>query len=56
MIEARIAKVVMVGSLALFASVVTVDNLADYDANFAFVRHIMSMDTISRKILCVIGR
>ena len=45
MIEARIAKVVMVGSLALFAFIVTFDNLADYDANFEFVRHVLSMDT-----------
>lgn len=45
MIETRIAKVVMVGSLALFASVVTFDNLADYDSNFEFVRHVLSMDT-----------
>ena len=45
MIEARIAKVVMVGSLALFAFVVTFDNLADYDSNFEFVRHVLSMDT-----------
>jgi predicted small integral membrane protein len=44
-IEARIAKVVMVGSLALFAFVVTFDNLADYDSNFEFVRHVLSMDT-----------
>ena len=45
MIEARIAKVVMVGSLALFAFVVTFDNLIDYDSNFEFVRHVLSMDT-----------
>ena len=45
MIEARIAKVVMVGSLALFAFVVTFDNLTDYDSNFEFVRHVLSMDT-----------
>ena len=45
MIEARIAKVVMVGCLALFAFVVTFDNLAAYDSNFEFVRHVLSMDT-----------
>ena len=45
MIEARIAKIVMVGSLALFAFVVTFDNLTDYDSNFEFVRHVLSMDT-----------
>ena len=45
MIEARVAKVVMVGCLALFALVVTFDNLTDYDSNFEFVRHVLSMDT-----------
>ena len=47
MIEARIAKIVMVGSLALFALIVTFDNLTDYGTNFAFVRHVLSMDSIS---------
>ncbi len=45
MIEARIAKIVMVGALALFALLVTFDNLTDYGTNFAFVRHVLSMDT-----------
>jgi predicted small integral membrane protein len=44
-IEARIAKVVMVASLALFALLVTFDNLTDYDTNYKFVRHVLSMDT-----------
>jgi predicted small integral membrane protein len=46
MIEARIAKVVMVAALAMFALVVTYGNVADYDSNFEFVRHVLSMDTI----------
>src|ERR1700730_6635272 len=37
MIETRITKVVMVASLALFALLVTFDNLTDYDTNYAFV-------------------
>src|SRR5436305_10940569 len=45
-IEARIAKIVMVGSLALFAFVVAFDNITDYDTNFEFVRHVLSMDAI----------
>ena len=45
MIEARIAKATMVGSLAIFALLVTFDNLTDYDTNYAFVRHVLSMDT-----------
>lgn len=45
MIEARIVKVIMVGCLALFALLVTFDNLIDYDTNYAFVRHVLTMDT-----------
>ena len=52
MIEARIAKIVMVASLALFAFLVTFDNLTDYDTNFEFVRHVLSMDTIFREMRC----
>jgi predicted small integral membrane protein len=44
-IEARIAKIVMLASLAAFALLVTFDNLIDYGTNFAFVRHVLSMDT-----------
>jgi len=44
-IEARIVKIVMVGSLAVFVLLVTFDNLTDYDTNFEFVRHVLSMDT-----------
>jgi predicted small integral membrane protein len=46
MIEARIAKIVMVASLALFAFIVTFDNITDYDTNFEFVRHVLAMDAI----------
>jgi len=45
MIEARLIKVVMVGSLALFALVVAYHNLVDYGSNYAFVQHVLSMDT-----------
>jgi predicted small integral membrane protein len=45
MIETRIAKVVMVASLASFALLVAFDNLTDYDTNYAFVRHVLSRDT-----------
>jgi predicted small integral membrane protein len=44
-IEARVAKVLMVGSLAVFAFIVAFDNVTDYDTNFEFVRHVLSMDT-----------
>lgn len=41
----RLSKVVMLLGLAAFAIVVTFTNITDYDANFQFVRHVMSMDT-----------
>ena len=44
-IESRIAKTVMVGSLAIFALLVAFDNLTDYSTNYEFVRHVLSMDT-----------
>jgi predicted small integral membrane protein len=44
-IESRIAKLVMVGCLAAFALLVAFDNLTDYETNYAFVRHVLSMDT-----------
>ena len=46
MIETRVVKIVMLGSLALFAGLVTFDNLTDYETNYAFVRHVLSMDAI----------
>ena len=45
MLIARYAKIVMSLSLAAFLLLVTFDNLTDYDSNFQFVRHVMSMDT-----------
>lgn len=41
----RIAKLLMVASLAAFAFIVTFDNVTDYAVNFAFVQHVLSMDT-----------
>src|SRR5215472_11409407 len=38
----------MLGSLALFAGLVTFDNLTDYQTNYAFVRHVLSMDATPR--------
>lgn len=46
MIAIRTAKVATVAAIALFASLVTFGNLTDYDTNFVFVEHVMSMDTI----------
>ena len=43
----RCAKVVMTLSLAAFALLVAFNNLTDYGANFAFVQHVLRMDTTS---------
>jgi predicted small integral membrane protein len=46
MIAIRAAKAALVAAIALFASLVTFGNLTDYNTNFAFVQHVLSMDTI----------
>jgi predicted small integral membrane protein len=42
---ARVTKILLSLTLAAFALVVAYDNLVDYGSNFAFVRHVLSMDT-----------
>jgi predicted small integral membrane protein len=46
MIALRAAKVATVAAIALVASLVTFGNLTDYNTNFVFVEHVLSMDTI----------
>lgn len=46
MIAARYAKIVMVFGLAVFGLLVAFDNMIDYPSNFAFVQHVLSMDTV----------
>lgn len=41
----RLAKAVLVLQIGLFALLVGVDNIIDYNSNFEFVQHVMSMDT-----------
>jgi predicted small integral membrane protein len=41
----RVCKAVMLLGLSLFAFLVAFNNLTDYDSNFQFVRHVLSMDT-----------
>ena len=45
MFAIRLVKTAMVASAALFALLVTWNNIADYDSNYQFVRHTLSMDT-----------
>lgn len=42
---ARYAKIVMTLALAAFCFLVTFTNITDYDSNYAFVQHVLSMDT-----------
>jgi predicted small integral membrane protein len=42
----RATKILVVGAIALFATIVTFGNLTDYNTNFLFVQHVLSMDTI----------
>jgi predicted small integral membrane protein len=46
MIAIRAAKIAMVAAIALFATLVAFGNLTDYNTNFVFVQHVMSMDTV----------
>tara|TARA_X000001036_G_scaffold437112_2_gene481726 strand:- start:288 stop:770 length:483 start_codon:yes stop_codon:yes gene_type:complete len=41
----RLCKIVLVSAVALFAWLVGINNITDYGSNFAFVQHVMSMDT-----------
>ena len=46
MLAVRLAKVILVAAIALFATVVTFGNITDYDTNWAFVQHVLAMDSI----------
>jgi predicted small integral membrane protein len=45
MVLIRLAKIAMVASLAAYAFIVAYDNIIDYQSNYEFVRHVLSMDT-----------
>jgi predicted small integral membrane protein len=45
MLIVRLAKVLLIGALASYAFIVAYDNIVDYDSNYQFVRHVLSMDT-----------
>ena len=42
----RQAKILLVLLIGLFSLLVGVDNIVDYGTNYAFVQHVMSMDTV----------
>jgi len=41
----RIAKTLLLAGIALFYSLVVFNNLTDFDSNYQFVRHVLSMDS-----------
>ena len=48
MLTARVLKILATAGVALFFTLVAVGNLTDYGSNFAFVRHVLAMDTTFR--------
>jgi predicted small integral membrane protein len=46
MLAMRAAKILMVAAIAAFATLVAFGNITDYDTNFVFVQHVLSMDTV----------
>src|SRR4051812_21734426 len=46
MLVLRASKMMAVAAIALLVSLVAFGNLTDYDTNFAFVQHVLLMDTI----------
>lgn len=44
----RAAKIVVVAIVAAFFSIVAFSNITDFNTNYAFVRHVLSMDTTFR--------
>lgn len=41
----RLAKTLLVFTVALYATLNALNNLTDYDSNYQFVRHVLSMDS-----------
>jgi len=48
MTTARILKILATAGVALFFTLVAIGNLTDYGSNFAFVQHVLAMDTTFR--------
>ncbi|EHM01501.1 hypothetical protein HMPREF9946_02015 [Acetobacteraceae bacterium AT-5844] len=44
----RASRLVLVAVVALFFTLIAIGNLTDYGSNFAFVQHVLSMDTTFR--------
>ena len=46
MFVSRLAKTALVAAMAFYASLVAFGNITDYGTNYAFVEHVLKMDTI----------
>ena len=46
MLAIRAAKIVTIAAVAFFATLVAFGNITDYGTNFAFVQHVLDMDSI----------
>jgi predicted small integral membrane protein len=46
MLITRLGKTAMVAAIAFYASLVAFGNITDYGTNYAFVEHVLKMDTI----------
>jgi predicted small integral membrane protein len=44
-VTTRLAKLALVFAVAIFYSLVVLNNTTDYDSNYQFVRHVLMMDT-----------
>lgn len=43
---ARLTKAVLVASVGLLALIIVINNVTDYDANFRYIHHVLSMDAV----------
>lgn len=41
----RLSKIILLMSVAVFASLIVFNNVTDYNSNYQFVQHVLSMDT-----------
>ena len=41
----RSAKLLLLAGIALFYTLVVFNNITDFDSNYEFVRHVLSMDS-----------
>lgn len=42
----RLSKIIMTGGFAVWAFLVTLGNILDYESNLLFVQHVLAMDTV----------